>query len=86
MVHYYIELEIDGKPLYSLCAQIKSINEQHDGVTAKLLSYEELLTAKNEEIAKLKKESGTAKARLAEVQSEGETIAILRAQVSEVSL
>lgn len=50
-------------------------------MTAKMLSYEELLAAKNEELAKLKKESGQVKARLAEMQSEGETIAILRAQV-----
>uniref|UniRef100_A0A2P2HZF1 Optineurin-like n=1 Tax=Hirondellea gigas TaxID=1518452 RepID=A0A2P2HZF1_9CRUS len=61
--------------------KIKGINEQHDEVTAKLLSYEELLAAKNEELAKLKKESGQAKAKLLEVQSESETIAILRAQV-----
>ncbi|KAF2346538.1 NF-kappa-B essential modulator NEMO CC2-LZ domain [Trinorchestia longiramus] len=61
--------------------KIKSINEQHDAVTAKLLSYEELLSAKNDELAKLKKESGQAKARLAELQSEGETLSILRAQV-----
>ncbi|XP_018009461.1 optineurin isoform X2 [Hyalella azteca] len=62
-------------------AKIKSINEQHDAVTAKLLSYEELLSAKNDELAKLKKDCGQAKAKLAEFQSEGETISILRAQV-----
>ncbi|KAF2355715.1 hypothetical protein FHG87_013526, partial [Trinorchestia longiramus] len=65
---------------------IKSINEQHDAVTAKLLSYEELLSAKNDELAKLKKESGQAKARLAELQSEGETLSILRAQEPQASL
>lgn len=62
-------------------AKIKAINEEHDAVTAKLLSYEELLSAKNEELAKLKKESGIAKAKLAEVQNEGEQVAVLRAQV-----
>ena len=72
--------------LFRCSHQIKSINEQHDGVTAKLLSYEELLTAKNEELSKLKKESGQAKARLSEMQSEGETIAILRAQVRPSSV
>jgi len=45
------------------------------------LSYEELLSAKNEEIGKLKKESGVAKAKLAECQNEGDTVAVLRAQV-----
>ena len=51
-------------------------------MTAKLLSYEELLSAKNDEISKFKKELGQAKAKVAEISSEGDTIAILRAQVS----
>lgn len=55
--------------------------EKHDEATAKLMSYEELLAAKNDELSKLKKELGQAKASLAERTSESETIAILRAQV-----
>ena len=62
--------------------QIKAINEEHDAVTAKLLSYEELLSAKNEELMRLKKECGQAKAKVAESENEGETLAVLRAQVS----
>ncbi|KAG0712735.1 Optineurin [Chionoecetes opilio] len=61
--------------------QIKSISEKHDEATAKLLSYEELLAAKNDEISKMKRQVGQAKAALAERASESETIAILRAQV-----
>lgn len=45
------------------------------------MSYEELLAAKNDELSRLKKDLGQAKASLAERASEGETIAILRAQV-----
>ena len=62
--------------------QIRSISEKHDEATAKLMSYEELLAAKNDDISKMKKELGQAKANLAERTSESETIAILRAQVS----
>lgn len=61
--------------------QIKSMTEKHDEATAKLMSYEELLAAKNDELSKLKKDLGQAKASLAERTSESETIAILRAQV-----
>ncbi|CAL4196576.1 unnamed protein product [Meganyctiphanes norvegica] len=61
--------------------EIRSINEKLDEGTAKLVSYEELLSAKNEEISRLKKDLGKAKANLSEMSSEGETIAILRAQV-----
>lgn len=61
--------------------KIKSLSEKHDEATAKLMSYEELLAAKNDEISKMKKELGQAKASLAERTSESETIAILRAQV-----
>lgn len=61
--------------------EIRSINEKLDEGTAKLVSYEELLASKNEEIARLKKELGRTKANLSEMSSEGETIAILRAQV-----
>lgn len=45
------------------------------------MSYEELLATKNDEISRMKKELGQAKATLAERTSESETIAILRAQV-----
>lgn len=61
--------------------EIRQINEKLDEGTAKLVSYEELLSSKNEEIARLKKELGKAKANISEMSSEGETIAILRAQV-----
>ncbi|KAK7076018.1 hypothetical protein SK128_020008 [Halocaridina rubra] len=61
--------------------KIKSISEKYDEATAKLMSYEELLSAKNEELSRVKKELGQTKANLAERMSEGETIAILRAQV-----
>lgn len=61
--------------------EIRQINEKLDEGTAKLVSYEELLSSKNEEIARLKKELGRTKANLSEMSSEGETIAILRAQV-----
>ncbi|XP_064119559.1 optineurin-like isoform X2 [Macrobrachium nipponense] len=61
--------------------KIKSISEKYDEATAKLMSYEELLAAKNEELSRIKKELGQTKATLAERASEGETIAILRAQV-----
>ncbi|XP_063867577.1 optineurin-like [Scylla paramamosain] len=61
--------------------KIKSISEKHDEATAKLMSYEELLATKNDEISRMKKELGQAKATLAERTSESETIAILRAQV-----
>ncbi|XP_045127790.1 optineurin-like isoform X3 [Portunus trituberculatus] len=61
--------------------KIKSISEKHDEATAKLMSYEELLATKNDEISRMKKELGQAKAALAERTSESETIAILRAQV-----
>ncbi|KAK8736239.1 hypothetical protein OTU49_004885 [Cherax quadricarinatus] len=61
--------------------KIKSISEKHDEATAKLMSYEELLAAKNDELSKIKKELGQTKAALAERTSESETIAILRAQV-----
>lgn len=61
--------------------QIKSASEKYDEATAKLMSYEELLAAKNDELSRLKKDLGQAKASLAERASEGETIAILRAQV-----
>lgn len=61
--------------------KIKSMAEKHDEATAKLMSYEELLAAKNDELSKFKKELGQAKASLAERTSESETIAILRAQV-----
>lgn len=58
----------------------------HDEATAKIISYEELLGTKNDEIARLKKDLGQTKAQLAEFQSEGETIAVLRAQVSIFSI
>ncbi|XP_069183029.1 optineurin isoform X2 [Procambarus clarkii] len=61
--------------------KIKSISEKHDEATAKLMSYEELLAAKNDELSRIKKELGQTKANLAERTSESETIAILRAQV-----
>ncbi|KAL7641583.1 UNVERIFIED_CONTAM: hypothetical protein RMT77_007456 [Armadillidium vulgare] len=61
--------------------KIKSIQEMHDEATAKLISYEELVGSKNEEIARLKKDLGQTKAQLMEMKSEGETIAVLRAQV-----
>ncbi|XP_071530040.1 optineurin-like [Panulirus ornatus] len=61
--------------------KIKSMSEKHDEATAKLMSYEELLAAKNDELSRIKKELGQAKATLAERTSESETIAILRAQV-----
>ncbi|XP_068241908.1 optineurin-like [Palaemon carinicauda] len=61
--------------------KIKSISEKYDEATAKLMSYEELLAAKNEELSRIKKELGKTKASLTERTSEGETIAILRAQV-----
>lgn len=57
--------------------------EKHDEATAKLMSYEELLAAKNDDLSKFKKELGQTKAALAERTSESETIAILRAQVCE---
>lgn len=58
--------------------------EKHDEATAKLMSYEELLAAKNDDLSKFKKELGQTKAALAERTSESETIAILRAQVCEL--
>lgn len=58
------------------------MSEKHDEATAKLMSYEELLAAKNDELSRIKKELGQAKATLAERTSESETIAILRAQVN----
>ncbi|KAG7174452.1 optineurin-like [Homarus americanus] len=61
--------------------KIKSISEKYDETTAKLMSYEELLAAKNDELSKIKKDLGQAKATLTERTSEGEINAILRAQV-----
>ncbi|KAK4299465.1 hypothetical protein Pmani_028250 [Petrolisthes manimaculis] len=61
--------------------KLKSMAEKHDEATAKLMSYEELLAAKNDDLSKLKKELGQTKAALTERTSESETIAILRAQV-----
>ncbi|XP_076067337.1 uncharacterized protein LOC143040321 isoform X2 [Oratosquilla oratoria] len=62
-------------------AKMKALSEQYDEATAKLVSYEELLSSKNEELAKLKKDLGQTKAQLLELHSESDTIAILKAQV-----
>lgn len=74
-----LERETQNDHYYQV--KIKSASEKYDEATAKLMSYEELLAAKNDELSRLKKDLGQAKASLAERASEGETIAILRAQV-----
>ncbi|XP_042885077.1 optineurin-like isoform X2 [Penaeus japonicus] len=74
-----LERETQNDQYYQV--KIKSASEKYDEATAKLMSYEELLAAKNDELSRLKKDLGQAKASLAERASEGETIAILRAQV-----